>query len=177
MDNLVRWSILLELISELKNSGSWCGETHIQKSTFFLEEMLGVPLELDFIMYKYGPYSFELSDDLTALRAYHYLYLTTLEPYGVTYSLKDGENKLKKFYQKNIEEYAHKIVFAANNFGNKTVVELEKLATAFYIHKKEDINKISLIAKRLNEKKPHVNIQDAEIAAKEMLEIKSLIKT
>ena len=42
MDNLIRWSILLELISELKNAGSWCGETHIQKSAFFLEEMLEI---------------------------------------------------------------------------------------------------------------------------------------
>ena len=113
MDNLIRWSILLELISELKKEVSWCGETHIQKSTFFLEEMLNVPLELDFIMYKYGPYSFELNDDLTALRAYHYLFIIPQDPYGVSYSLKDEENKLKKFYKKDIEKYSDKISSAA----------------------------------------------------------------
>lgn len=175
MDNLVRWSILLELISELRSVGSWCGETHIQKSTFFLEEMLEVPLGLEFIMYKYGPYSFDLSDDLTALRAYHYLYLTSLEPYGVTYSLKDGENKLKKFYKKNIEEFYKQVSSVALHFGNKPVVELEKLATAFYIYKKEGLSNVSEIARRLNEKKPHVTVQDAEIAAKEMLKIKKSI--
>ena len=175
MDNLVRWSILLELISELKNAGSWCGETHIQKSAFFLEEMLDVPLELDFIMYKYGPYSFELNDDLTALRAYNYVSLEPQPPYGVTYSLKDEENKLKKFYEDDIEEYSEKISSVAETFGNKTVVELEKLATAFFIYNNENIEDAEEIAKRLNEIKPHVSIQDAEDAAKEMLEIKERI--
>ena len=175
MENLIRWSILLELIDELNRVGSWCGETHIQKSAFFLEEMLEVPLHLDFIMYKYGPYSFDLSDDLTALRAYHYLFLTPLDPYGVTYSLKDGENKLKKFYKKNIEEYSKQISSVAIHFGNKTVVELEKLATAFFINKKEGLNKINEIAKSLHEKKPHVSIQDAEFAIKEMFKIKESI--
>ena len=175
MDNLIRWSILLELISELKKSGSWCGETHIQKSTFFLEEMLNVPLELDFIMYKYGPYSFELNDDLTVLRAYHYVTIISQEPYGVTYSLKDDENKLKRFYGKNIKEYSKQISLVAKYFGDKTVVELEKLATAFFIYKKEGLSNVNEIAKRLNKKKPHVNIQDAEIAIKEMLSIKARI--
>ena len=177
MDNLIRWSILLELISELKNVGSWCGETHIQKSAFFLEEMLGVPLELGFIMYKYGPYSFELSDDLTALRAYNYIDLMPLEPYGVTYSLKDEENKLKKFYEKDIEEYSEKIFSIAETFGNRTVVELEKLATAFFVYNNENIEDAEEIAKRLNEIKPHVSIQDAEKAVEEMLEIRENIQT
>jgi len=175
MDNLVRWSIVLELISELKKVGSWCGETHIQKSTFFLEEMLDVPLGLDFIMYKYGPYSFDLNDDLTALRAYNYLFITSQDPYGVTYNLKDDENKLKKFYNKNIEEYSKQIFAVAEYFGSKTVVELEKLATAYFINKKEGINDNNEIAKRLHEKKPHVNIQDAEIAVRELMEIKATI--
>ena len=175
MDNLVRWSILLELISELKNAGSWCGETHIQKSAFFLEEMLGVPLDLGFMMYKYGPYSFDLNDDLTALRAYNYVSLEPQPPYGVTYSLKDEENKLKKFYEDDIEEYSKKISSVAETFGNKTVVELEKLATAFFIYEKEDIKDVNSIAKRLNEIKPHVTIQDAETAAEKMLEIKDNI--
>lgn len=172
MDNQIRWTILLELISSLKMEGSWCGETHIQKSAFFLEEMLGVPLDLGFIMYKYGPYSFELNDDLTALRAYNYLNLTPLEPYGVTYSLQDEENKLKKFYEGEIEQYSEKISSIAETFGSKTVVELEKLATAFFINKKENVEDLEEIAKRLNKKKPHVNIQDAEIAVNEIFQIK-----
>lgn len=175
MDNLIRWSILLELISELKNAGSWCGETHIQKSAFFLEEMLGVPLDLGFIMYKYGPYSFELNDDLTALRAYNYISLTPQEPYGVAYSLHDEENKLKKFYEKDIEEFSEKISAVAETFGNKTVVELEKLATAFFIFNNENIEDPEEIAERLNEIKSHVSVKDAEKAAEEMLEIKDKI--
>ncbi len=175
MDDLTRWSILLELISELRKKGSWCGETHIQKSTFFLEEMFNVPLGLDFIIYKYGPYSFDLNDDLTALRAYSYIYIIPQNPYGVTYCLKDEENKLKKFYEKSIEEYSNQISAAAEFFGNRTVVELEKLATAFFIIKKEKLTGINEIAKRLHEIKPHVKIQDAEAAAEDILKIKTSV--
>jgi uncharacterized protein YwgA len=175
MNNLIRWSIILELISNLKDIGSWCGETHIQKCTFFLEEMLGVPLELDFIMYKYGPYSFDLSDDLTAMRAYNYIDLIPQDPYGVSYCLVDEVNKLKKFYPNDVEEYSEKISIVAEYFGNKTVVELEKLATAFFIHNNKGLNTINEIAASLHEIKPHVSYKDAEKAVEEILQIKSVI--
>jgi uncharacterized protein YwgA len=60
MDRLRRAAILTRLIEQLRNGGSWCGETHVQKATFFLQELLNVPLSLDFILYKHGPFSFDL---------------------------------------------------------------------------------------------------------------------
>src|ERR1700676_2619421 len=77
-----REALLLEFVRRLKNSGSWCGETHIQKSTYFLQEMMGVPLELNYIFYKHGPFSFELNDRLTALRGNGLVDLRSHEPYG-----------------------------------------------------------------------------------------------
>jgi hypothetical protein len=68
-----RDAILLELIDKLERRGSWCGETHIQKATFFLQEMLRVPMDFGFILYKHGPFSFELRDELTAMRADNYI--------------------------------------------------------------------------------------------------------
>ena len=56
MERLQRASILLRLNEELRKSGSWAGETHMQKATFFLQELLAVPLGFDFVLYKHGPF-------------------------------------------------------------------------------------------------------------------------
>ena len=53
MKKLQRDAVLLSLINEMKARGSWCGETHIQKATYFLQELLGVPMNFEFILYNW----------------------------------------------------------------------------------------------------------------------------
>jgi len=36
--------VILTLLKELKARESWCSETHIQKSFYFLQDLLQVPL-------------------------------------------------------------------------------------------------------------------------------------
>jgi uncharacterized protein YwgA len=55
-------AILVTLIKSLRSKGSWCGETHIQKAAFFLQQLTGVPIDFDFILYKHGPFSFDLRE-------------------------------------------------------------------------------------------------------------------
>lgn len=45
MKRLQRDAVILSLIENLRSKGSWCGETHIQKATYFIQELLRVPLE------------------------------------------------------------------------------------------------------------------------------------
>jgi len=61
-------SLLVSLVEKMKNGGSWCGETHVQKCVYFLQQLLKVPMEFNCIMYKHGPYSFDLNDELAFLR-------------------------------------------------------------------------------------------------------------
>jgi uncharacterized protein YwgA len=69
MNRLEKASILLSLTERLKEQGSWAGETHVQKATYILTKVLGVPLDFEFILYKHGPFSFDLRNELSALRA------------------------------------------------------------------------------------------------------------
>ena len=69
MDRLRNAALLTRLIEGLCSKGDWCGETHVQKTAFFVQELMGVPLGFRFILYKHGPFSFGLRDELTALRA------------------------------------------------------------------------------------------------------------
>ena len=90
MNRLQRAAVLLTMLDALKQRGSWCGETHLQKSVYFLQELFGVPLGFTFVLYRHGPYSFDLSDEITALRADLLLDVQPAQPYGP--SLVPGEN-------------------------------------------------------------------------------------
>ena len=62
-------AIVLELMDALHARRSWCGETHVQKCVYLLQEALRVPSQFEFVLYKYGPYSFDLHDLLGEMRA------------------------------------------------------------------------------------------------------------
>ena len=82
MDQLQRASLIIDLIEKLTEKGSWCGETHIQKAVYFLQELTKVPMGFNFILYKHGPFSFDLRDELAAMRAYRLLEIELRPPYG-----------------------------------------------------------------------------------------------
>lgn len=41
----------------------------MQKALFLAQELVGIPTDFEFILYKHGPYSFDFHDELTLLRA------------------------------------------------------------------------------------------------------------
>ena len=87
MDRFKRAVLLTAMAENLRKKGSWCGETHLQKATFFLQELQKVPIGFDFILYKHGPFSFQLRDELTSIRADGLFQLHQHWPYGPASSL------------------------------------------------------------------------------------------
>lgn len=68
MNSLAQEAILVRLARRLYEHGSWSGETHIQKTTYLASVLLAIPFDFDFILYKHGPFSFELRDELDDMR-------------------------------------------------------------------------------------------------------------
>jgi len=98
MKRMQQDAVLLSLINEMKAKGSWCGETHIQKAAYFLQALMQVPMSFKFILYKHGPYSFDLSDEVTALRADRLLEYKTRLPYGPSlFPTKEGQEFLIRY--------------------------------------------------------------------------------
>src|SRR5262249_16039135 len=64
-----RCSLVVDLVNRLREQGSWCGETHLQKAFFILQDISKSNFGYKFIIYKHGPYSFELNSELAAMRA------------------------------------------------------------------------------------------------------------
>jgi uncharacterized protein YwgA len=183
MERLKRSAIIISLIEHLQKEGSWCGETHIQKTTYFLQELLNVPLEFDFILYKHGPYSFDLSNELTAMRADMLVELKSQHPYGPSIVPGPTSEQIKRLFPKTLERYQDRIAFIAERFGNCKVAELERVATAFFIANEPNYRNSSReeMATWINKIKPHISreqasealITESEITskAKEMLEV------
>lgn len=176
MDNLERTSIVMELINALRENLSWCGETHLQKTTFFLESLARVPTNFGFILYKHGPYSFELHDEITSLRANNFIELEYSPPYGPRLKVTEfGTNFLQIFGECN-KSWKSKIDVVAEKLGNKNVVQLEKLGTALLVTL-EGLDEVEERAKRINELKPHVSYEEAIQAVRELEEIAPEIKS
>jgi uncharacterized protein YwgA len=163
MRRLQRAAILVLLAEKLKARGSWCGETHIQKATYILQDLLGVPLDLEYCLYKHGPYSFDLSDELVFLRA-DGIFDQEKQPYPFGPKLKPGEAaiKIRELYPKTLAKYDKHVTFVADNLGTSNVKELERLATAHFVTQEGKCGSgVKARAARLHEIKPHVPLDEA----------------
>jgi hypothetical protein len=170
MDGLKRTAVILELIEKMKEWGSWCGETHIQKCSYFLQEMMRVPMEFDFILYKHGPFSFDLRDELTAMRADNLLALhIRAYPYGPSLLPGSAAEIVMKRYPKTRAKYKSQIDFVGKTFAPKGVVELERLATAFYITKEQgEEQSVERRAQCIHQLKPHISLEEARLAVEDI---------
>jgi uncharacterized protein YwgA len=166
-----RDAVLLSLVREMITRGSWCGETHIQKAAYFLQALLGVPLEFDFILYKHGPFSFDLIDEITALRADALLrYQTRPYPYGSSIVPTDEAQSFLDSYPKTLKRYADQISFVADKLGEMGVTDLERLATALYVTLNQD-GQSGQRAEQIPLLKPHISLEEADLAVQRVDEI------
>ena len=164
MERLKRDVILVRLIEALRERGSWCGETHVQKTTYFLQEMVGSQTAFEFILYKHGPFSFDLRDELAAMRADGLVSLRVQDPYyGPSIVPEEATSaRLKGRFPKTVKQHESRISFVAEKLGDKPVVELERLGTALYITRemKPGAN-ANERARRINDLKPHISVKEA----------------
>lgn len=170
MKRLQRAAVLVTLVDAMKQQGSWCGETNIQKACYFLQDMTHVPLRFEFILYRYGPYSFELTDELTALLADSILDLTMPDPrYGPCYGRGRLGDLIVSRFPKTISRFRQEIDFVASRLGHRGIAELERLATALYVTSGANAKSSSdERASEVTSLKPHIETVAAAQAVREV---------
>ncbi|MDD3927653.1 MAG: hypothetical protein PHT33_13435, partial [bacterium] len=137
MEQMPRYAVIADLIRRLYDYGSWCGETHIQKTMCFLQELLDVPTGFEFILYKHGPFSFDLRDELSAMHAYQMVEFAPQPlPYGPRWHVTESGDGLQGNFPVTLGKYETQLRFVVAKLGDKRVGELEKLATALYVTKR-----------------------------------------
>jgi uncharacterized protein YwgA len=161
-------SVLVALIDSLREKGSWCGETHIQKAAFFLKKLTKVPIDFDFILYKHGPFSFDLHDELSVMRGYGLVDLEVSYPYGPRIVGTKMAKSLQERFPKTTTKYEKQIGFIAEKLGNKGVVDLERLATAYYVTLKTPNDGPEERAKAIVKLKPHITLESAKQAVRDV---------
>lgn len=173
MNDTQRKVVISALVDALQERGSWAGETHVQKNTYFLEELLEVPLGYEFILYKHGPFSFELRDELGGMTADSLLAVERRPyPYGPSLITTDVAASVEERFPKTIAKYEPAITFVADRLGDKGVVELEQLSTALYVTRElGEGSSVNDRAKLLVGYKPHVSLDAAQAAVRTVDEI------
>lgn len=166
MTNLNQSSLVLNLALALKANGSWAGETHIQKGCYFLSTMLNVPVGVKFILYKHGPFSFELRELLTDMEAQGFIKWNSQPPYGPSIAEGSLGPLLREKFSDLAERYRTQIDFVARHLGQRNVANLERIATALYVAQ-EGCEGASRVG-RIVELKPHVDVLLAETAVEEL---------
>jgi uncharacterized protein YwgA len=169
MADLEQYCMVLELAVSLKENGSWAGETHVQKAGYFLTSLLNVPVGVDFILYKHGPFSFELREMLTEMEAQGFINWKPMPPYGPSIEMGELGGALRVGFGSLAKKYQDQISFVAKQLGSRNVANLERVATALFVTK-EGYSGSSRVG-RIRELKPHVDVALAEQAVKDFDEI------
>jgi hypothetical protein len=164
-----RAAVLTLLNREMLQKGSWAGETHIQKATFFLQDLMGVELGFDFVLYRHGPFSFDLRDELSSMRGDDLVSLVVRhEGYGPTFVPTEFSEVFLGRFPKTQARYRKQIEFISAELGQMGVADLEKLATAFFLTKRGSNESVENRARELVELKPHISLPDARIACRQV---------
>lgn len=160
-----RCALAVELAKKLRSRGSWCGETHLQKAMYILQDLSKANFGYKFVIYKHSPYSFELNSELVAMQAANIFEIKfPREGYGPTMSPTSFGERVYSVNKGNIDRYSGFIDFVTEWFAASDVRHLEKISTAYYVTKKNPRDPIRERARKLRALKPHIGIQLAEEA-------------
>lgn len=162
-------AIVVELVRRLRDGGSWCGATHLQKTAYFLKHLTQVPVDFDFILYKHGPFSFDLRGELSYLLAQGLLERKLNEPpYGPSLRPGPRAHLLAARHGAAADRYKREIEFVSEHLADKGVVELEKLGTALWVTLNTSATTAEERAREMVHRKPHIVYAEALEAAREV---------
>jgi hypothetical protein len=160
-----REALITALAEKLVDHGSWCGETHLQKATFLLQELLEVPTEYEYRLHNYGPFSYDLRSDLTEMRGDELLVLVPQpRPYGPKLLPGKRAEQIKASFPKTLRRYEQQLDWVGDKISAKGVGTLERLTTAYWVTKHDPGASAADRAKQLQEIKPHVPVEAAQEA-------------
>jgi hypothetical protein len=179
VNRLAQEAVIAGLTRRLHDRGSWTGETHLQKATYLLRELCDVPFDFDFILYKHGPFSFELRDELGSMRADRLLEREVQPPpYGPRIVVSDRGLELEERFGRTMERYGDALDWVADRLGDRGVMELERLATALWVTRElPDGASVADRAAALTAVKPHVSNSDAAEAVREIDDMLATVGT
>ncbi|MCA9049586.1 MAG: hypothetical protein KDA89_12705 [Planctomycetaceae bacterium] len=157
--NLHRHALIIAVVERLQNAGSWTGKTHVQKALSLLADTTNFDLPFSRVLYKHGPYSFDVAAALQEMKSYAAVNFVVKRPFGESFSVGAGAEFVKQ-HALSIDE-AHAVEKICKFVGQRGVMDLERIATAAWIRKREGLQDRQKVAERLHQLKPHVSVEQA----------------
>lgn len=152
----------LQVLTSIAQKNPGIGKTAMMKSMFFLQTIYNVPLDYQFEIYTYGPYSSEVMEELDFARQLGMIDIKwTNYPNGLHgYSILASYDDLVKT---NYDNEIDKVISA---FGSKTARELELLSTVLFVDRAHSTNKWNTektsICAEVQEIKPRFSMHEIE---------------
>ena len=168
MTRNIRRASIIRLVEIMREKGSWAGETHVQKCIYFMQGLLGVQLGYEFVLYKHGPYSFDLRGELAAMMGSLELDVKPRHPYGPSFVLG--------IHRRNValpEPVESAIEFVGEHLSTYDTRALERLSTALFIQTGNNGLEVVEIASKINRIKPHISVPEALSAIQEVAQLKA----
>ena len=165
MERLERAVLITELLDRMRDNGSWATAVHLQKGLYFLQEMRGVQLGYEFVVYRHGPFSFELKDELERLRGEGILkWIFRSSPqYSPSLASTPFSKELRGELPNFMAKYDDSLTFVAENIGPMKSKQLERVSTAFYFLTK-GVEGDDEVTRMVCDAKPHIP-HDEELEA------------
>lgn len=167
MTGMERSAVVATFVKECRQRNAFCGETLVQKSIFFMQELFRVPLDFDYQLYIYGPFSFELQGHLASMHADDMLAVRSLD-YGTTFEPGNQIAFLEARHSEMIKTHRKAIDFTVEHLSGRGVKQLERIATALYFTVTTDDGSIDGRAAKIREVKRHISDEEARKAVEEI---------
>ena len=168
MNRKERRAMISRLVKVMRDNNSWAGETHVQKCVYFLQNLLHTPIDYEFVLYKHGPYSFDLQSELAYMRARFQLGIEIRNPYGPSFTI---EVRGKQFANR-ASEYDDAINFVGKELSARDVRSLERLSTVLFLQDQNPKLSDSQIACQVNKLKPHISVCSASVAVRKVSKLR-----
>jgi uncharacterized protein YwgA len=145
------------VVKLLRDRNSWAGETHVQKAAFVAKQMKHVPFESEFVLYKHGPFSFEMSTSLVHMRTRNLLKTLQNPGFGPTLEVNEALwRALDRSAGDYFEQFEDDVSDVCDLLATKNVASLERFATAVYLNSTMPNTSVEERASKLVELKPHI---------------------
>lgn len=123
---------ILHAIDLLNKHDSWCGRIHIHKLLYLTHRLLHADLPFSFQLYRFGPYSFDLDNDLRALTSFGIVeQQLRSEAYGPTHRPMANWHSISELQEIPPAE-KDKLAKMAELIGDSPSGELELVATCLW---------------------------------------------
>jgi uncharacterized protein YwgA len=126
--------IILELVRRCNRRWGNTGKLQIQKFIYFLQEVIGVELGYRYVMYHYGPFCFELNDNLETLGIMGVLNIEQ-DPSGYGYSISTGAYAQEPDTEEMdfLRQHEEEIDLIIETFGEMKAEDLEIISTIHFV--------------------------------------------